>query len=264
MEKVTSLDGTPIAYHCRGAGPPLVLVHGTGAANAIAWSAVLPALEEHFSIYAVDRRGRGESGDSSTYAIEREFEDIATVVEATREPANLLGHSFGALCALEAALLTPNIRRLVLYEPVIRLTRTLQNREGFADRLQALLDAGDREGVLATHYREDVGMTPDEFEQFRASPMWPARLASAHALPRELRAEERYVWDAQRFKNLYTATLLLLGSDSARDFKETTEAIHKALPKSRIAVMPGQQHIAMYTAPDLFLREVLTFLTGPG
>jgi pimeloyl-ACP methyl ester carboxylesterase len=116
MEKVTSPDGTRIAYYRSGAGAPLILVPGTGAANPVAWTAVLPALEAHFSVYAVDRRGHGESGDSPTYAIEREFEDIAAVVDSIGGPVNLLGHSFGGLCALEAALLTPNLRKLVLYE----------------------------------------------------------------------------------------------------------------------------------------------------
>jgi len=71
METITSPDGTRIAFHRRGAGAPLVLVHGTGAANAVAWTAVLPTLEEHFTVLSVDRRGRGESGDGSTYALER-------------------------------------------------------------------------------------------------------------------------------------------------------------------------------------------------
>lgn len=117
--------------------------------------------------------------------------------------------------------------------------------------------------MLITHYLEDAGLTPDEIEQVKSSPAWPARLATAHTLPREMRAEARYKFDAQRFRDLHTPTLLLLGGDSAQVFKESTETIKKALPNSRIAVMPGQQHIAMYTAPDLFLHEVLTFLIGP-
>ena len=71
---------------------------------------------------AVDRRGRGGSGDSDDYAIEREFEDVAAVANAFKEPANLLGHSYGALCALEAALFTRNVRKLVLYEPTVNVT----------------------------------------------------------------------------------------------------------------------------------------------
>ena len=263
MEKITSPDGTSIAYYRSGAGAPLILVPGSGAANPVAWTGVIPALEEHFSVYAVDRRGHGESGDSPTYAIEREFEDIAAVVDSMGEPAYLLGHSFGALCALEAALLTRNIRKLILYEPAIPLPGLLLYPEGVIERLEALLEAGDREGVLTTLYREVVGMSPDEVEQMRSSPAWPVRLATAHTLPRESRAEERYTFDAQRFKDLHTPTLLLQGGDSPQFLKQATETIDAALPNSRIAVMPGQQHIAMYTAPELFVTELLRFLLEP-
>jgi pimeloyl-ACP methyl ester carboxylesterase len=229
----------------------------------VGWTAVLLALEEHFSMYAVDRRGYGKSGDGPTYAIEREFEDIAAVVDSIGEPVNLLGHSFGALCALEAALLTQNLRKLVLYEPAIPLPGVLLYPEGVVERLQALLDAGDRGGVLTIVYREVVMMPPHEFEQLRLSPAWPARVARAHNVPRESRAEERYTFDAQRFRDLHTPTLLLLGGDSPQFLKEATETVDKALPNSRIAVMPGQQHIAMVSAPDLFVSELIRFLLEP-
>jgi pimeloyl-ACP methyl ester carboxylesterase len=262
MEKVTSHDGTRIAYYRRGAGSPLVLVHGTGAANpAVGWTAALPALEEHFSVYAVDRRCYGESGDGSTYAIQREFEDIAAVVDSIGEPAYLLGHSFGALCALEAALLTRNLRKLILYEPGIPLPGAPLYPDGIIDRLQGLLDAGDREGMLTAFLGEVVGMSPHEIDQMRSSPAWPVRVARVHNVPRESWAEEQYEFNAERFKDLHTPTLLLTGSESPDFLKAGTEIVHAALPNSRIAVLPGQQHIAMYTAPDLFVHEVLAFLT---
>src|SRR5690554_193295 len=154
IDRVPSADGTPIAYHRLGSGPPLVLVAGSGAANPVAWTNVIPTLETHFTVYAMDWRGRGESGDGPAYVIEREFEDIAAVLGATGEPANLLGHSFGALCALEAARLAPNVRRLILYEPAFTLPGVTLYREGIIDRLQMLLNAGDREGVLTTLYRD--------------------------------------------------------------------------------------------------------------
>src|SRR5918998_6394003 len=129
QETVTSEDGTRIAGWRSGEGPPLVLVHGT-AADHSRWKPVLPAFEERFTVYAVDRRGRGDSGDAEDYAIEREFEDVAAVVDTIGEPANLLGHSYGALCALEAALLTPNVRKLVLYEPPMEVTGERINPPG--------------------------------------------------------------------------------------------------------------------------------------
>jgi pimeloyl-ACP methyl ester carboxylesterase len=260
MEKVISRDGTPIACDRSGTGPPLILVHGAVATSA-RWKAILPALSERFTVYAIDRRGRGEGGDGDTYAVEREFEDIAAVVDAMEEPANLLGHSFGAICVLGAALLTPNIRKLVLYEPPIPLPGMPLHPPGLVDRLQALLDAGDREAVLTTFLREGPKMPPHELEQFMASPVWPARVAVAHTLPRELREAERYRLDARQFSDLHTPTLLLMGGDSPQNVKAATEAVDAALPNSRIAVMPGQQHVAMDTAPELFLHEVLAFLS---
>src|SRR5918997_4994782 len=120
QETVTSADGTPIACWRSGGGPPLVLVHGTAADHG-RWSPVLPAFEERFAVCAVDRRGRGGSGDAEGYAIEREFEDVAAVVDSLEEPVNLVGHSYGALCVLEAALLARNVHKLVLYDPGIEV-----------------------------------------------------------------------------------------------------------------------------------------------
>jgi len=262
MERVISNDGTPIAYNRSGSGAPLILVHGTSGTST-RWAPILPALGEHFAVYAIDRRGRGESGDGEPYAIEREFEDVAAVADAIGEPVHLLGHSFGGLCALEAALRTRNLRKLVLYEPPIPLPGVLIYPEGVIDRLQALLDAGDREGVVATFMREVVRMPPREFALFRSSPAWPARVAAAHTLPRELRAQTQYEFAAQRFRQLQTPTLLLLGGDSPYFLKAAIEALSTILPNSQVAVMPGQQHIAIDTAPELFVREVAAFLAEP-
>jgi pimeloyl-ACP methyl ester carboxylesterase len=132
--------------------------------------------------------------------------------------------------------------------------------EGAIARLQTLLDAGDREAVLTEIFREILEMPPHEFEQLRSAPTWPARVARAHLLVRESWQEERYVVDLQRLRELQVPTLLLSGGDSPRSITAITEVLHAALPNSRIAVMPGQQHIAMLTAPDLFLHEVLAFL----
>ena len=258
MHEVASPDGTPIACHISGSGAPLVLVHGTSASST-RWTPVLPALAEHFRVYNVDRRGRGSSGDAEAYAIEREIEDVAAVVESIGEPACLLGHSYGAMCALEAASHTRNIERLVLYEPPLPLSGAIYP-EGFIDRLQALSDAGDRAGVVRTFMRGIVKMPDHELARLEASPAWPARLAAAHTLPRELRAHEGYTFDAQRFRNVTTPTLLLLGGDSPPLFKDAIDALAAALPDNRVVVLPGQQHIAIDTAPDLFVREVLSFL----
>ncbi|HLF01405.1 MAG TPA: alpha/beta fold hydrolase, partial [Anaerolineales bacterium] len=96
MDKITSKDGAPLACHRTGVGSPLVLVHGTGGSSA-RWTPILPAIEAQFSIYALDRRGRGGSGDAPNYSLEREFEDVALVVDSIQPPVDLLGHSFGGM-----------------------------------------------------------------------------------------------------------------------------------------------------------------------
>jgi pimeloyl-ACP methyl ester carboxylesterase len=259
VEIITSKDGTPIAYRRSGEGPPLVLVHGA-ASDRGRWSPVLPALEERFTVYAIDRRGRGGSGDADGYAIEREYEDVAAVVDSLGEPVYLLGHSYGALCALEAALLTPNVRKLVLYDPGIEVAGQEIYPHEVIDRLEALLDKGDRDGIVVTTMREVAGLSPEVVEYMRSQPVWQARVAAAHTIPRELRAVKAYRFDPERFRDLGMPTLLLSGGVSPTALRKAAEAADEALPNSRLVVMPGQGHSAMDTGTDLFTAEVLRYL----
>lgn len=259
MTTVLSPDGVQIAYQRSGAGRPLILVHGV-AGTAARWAPVIPALAQHTQVYAIDRRGREASGDASTYAFEHEVEDLVALAEAIGEPVDLLGHSYGGLCALEAALHTSNLRSLLLYEAPIPIPGIPIYPEGLIERLEALLAAGDREGTLVTFLREVVRMSADAVRLFQESPAWPARVGAAHTLPREARAHATYRFDAGRFQTLTTPTLLLLGGESPPFFRASTEALAAALPASRTVVLPGQQHAAMDTAPELFVREVLAFL----
>jgi len=261
MLKVTSKDGTSIACAKSGHGPPLVLVHGT-TADHTRWAPVLAALEASFTLYAVDRRGRGESGDAPNYAIEREFEDVAAVVDAIGGPVDLLGHSYGAICSLGASLLTRNIRRLVLYEPPIPVNGPIYE-PAVRERVQALLDAGDRQGVVTAFFRDVARMPPGELEMLQKLPNWPARVSAAATIPREMRVGDRYDFEPGRFATMRTPTLLLLGGASPPFFRPAIEAVHAALPVSRIVVLEGQQHVAMNTASELFTRTVLDFLLAP-
>jgi non-heme chloroperoxidase len=261
VETITSKDGTPIAYRRSGEGPPLVLVHGTAADHG-RWRPVLPALEERFTVYAIDRRGRGGSGDGDGYDMEREAEDIASVVDSIGDSVNLLGHSYGALLALEAALLTKKIPRLVLYDPGIEVAGQEIYPHEVIDRLEALLDKGDRDGIVVTTMREVAGLPPETVEYMRSQPAWQARVAAAHTIPRELRAVKAYRFDPERFRDLEVPTLLLSGGDSPAAFGKAAEAVDEALPDSHIVVMPGQGHAAMDTGTGLFTAEVLRFVTA--
>lgn len=166
LETVTSADGTEIAYQRTGSGPPLVLVHGA-TVDHTTWVEVLPFLEEHFTVYAMDRRGRGESGDADEYSFEREAEDVVAVVHSISEPIHMLGHSFGGICSLEAALLTDDLRRLVLYEPGIIPDATAGEEQALAE-IRHAIEAGNREEALVVFYREIAYFTEEEIDYVRS------------------------------------------------------------------------------------------------
>jgi len=261
MATIKSKDGTHIAYWRSGSGSPIILVHGTSADHT-RWASVLPVFEDKFTVYAVDRRGRGESGDTHAYALDREFEDMAAIIDSVPEPVAVLGHSHGAICSLEAALLTTNIAKMALYEPPIPAGFDIFP-PGAADRIQKLVDTGERDEAVSTFFREIVRAPEQDLKSLRSLPAWKARIAAAHTIAREMRADEKYAFKSERFKGLNVPTLLLLGGESPAFFKRATELVHGALPKSQIVVLPGQQHAAMNTAPELFTSEVLRFLLQP-
>jgi pimeloyl-ACP methyl ester carboxylesterase len=184
---------------------------------------------------------------------------VAAVVDSLGEPVNLLGHSYGALCALEAALLSRNLRALALYEPPFAVAGIEINSPELIERIDTLLRAGDRDEVVATTARQVAGQPPEVVAYMRAQPSWRARVAAAHTIPRELRAPNTYRFDPDRFRDLAVPTLLLNGTESPPFFRVAEEALDQVLPDSRIVVMPGQGHGAMDTGVDLFTAEVLRF-----
>ena len=256
LEHLSSTDGTQIGYRRSGAGPPLVLVHATTGAY---WSfnLLVPTLVDRFTVYAIDRRGRGESGDRADYSIEREFEDVATVVDSIAEPASVFGHSFGATVALGAGLVARNLHRLVLYEPSPGIAAVPP--EDLA-KIDALVTRGEREEALVFALGV-FGLNPEEVEQIRALPTWPERVAAAHTVTREVSAEEAYSVNPDRFRDLATPVLLLLGEKSPGWARDGTERIQAALPNAGVAILRGQGHAATMTAPELVAGEIGRFLS---
>ena len=262
MRTVASPDGTRIAFWRSGGGPPLLLVHGASADHTTTWQLVRPELERRFTVYALDRRGRGGSGDAPVYELSREAEDIAAVVDGIGGPVDVLGHSHGALCALEAALLTPNVRRLILYEGV-PLRGADDFEPGAVERLEATLRTGDVEGVLVGLLRDIVRMPREEIEHLRAqTESWQVRLSNARTVPRELRVYAQYTFATERFEALSIPTLLLVGEDSPARERASAAQVAATLPDARVEVLPRQQHVAMHTAPDLFVSEVERFFSA--
>jgi pimeloyl-ACP methyl ester carboxylesterase len=253
---VASADGTPIAVHRTGGGAPLVLVHGA-AADHTRWAPVLPAFAARSTVLAMDRRGRGGSGDAPDYALEREVEDVVAVVEAAGEDVRLLGHSHGAVLALEAARRTDRLAALVLYEPPLGFVRWPAD---VVSRLEALLAEGRRDELLEVFLADVAGLPADQIELMRSLPAWTGRLAAAHTIPREERINREYVFDPARFTGIRVPTLMLTGGDSPAGFHAAADAVVAALPGCRPAVMPGQRHAAMDTDTARFTAEVTAFL----
>jgi pimeloyl-ACP methyl ester carboxylesterase len=264
MTQVVSRDGTEIAYWTSGNGPPLVIVHGTSGVHE-RFAPLLPYLEPHTTVHAMDRRGRGGSGDAPEYALAREFEDVASVVDAIAASSgakvDVYGHSYGGECAFGAALLTSNIRSLVLYEgwpPV--MPEKLKFPSGVEERLDALVAAGEREAALELFWREVVKASEEDIRAIRAQPTWAARVATVHTITREVRAFYDDTFDPERAATITVPVLLLAGTDTPDELRDDPETVAAALPNARISYLEGQQHIADVLAPELFAERLLEFL----
>ena len=252
-----SSDGTELSADVRGSGPPLVLVHGI-AGDAARWGSSR-RLAEHFTLHALDRRGRGASGDAASYALDREIEDVVALVEAIGGDVLLLGHSFGGLLALEAAART-RVAKVLVYEPYAPADPVA---EPSATTSSFFALRADPEAILVRFLVEIVHMSESDIAAFRATPWWPRRLAAAPTIPREMAAVETHGADLAGLAARGTPTRFLLGEHSPEFLREATARFHASLPGSDIVGLPGQAHIAMDLAPDLFEREVRAFF-GPG
>lgn len=262
--EVRSTDGTAIAVWADGDGPPLLLVHG--ALND--HTTDRPFIEElrgSVTTFAMDRRGRGASGDGPDYAIEREFEDIAAVIDAvaarTEQAVSVWGHSYGADCAMGAAARTDNVARLVLYEPGLGFTCSDSVLEAI-EAVDHAVAAGDLEGALLTAFRGIVELTEDEIAFVRSSPAWPARLAAVPVLPREIKAEVDWVYQSGQFDTVNAPTLLLSGAESSPAQQEATRRAAAAIPDARVRTLDGHSHIAHRLDPAMVAAIVCEFVAS--
>jgi pimeloyl-ACP methyl ester carboxylesterase len=255
---VTSVDGTKIAFWRDGAGPPMLLVHG-GICDHYAWYFVVPLLAQSFTVYTFDRRGRGGSGDSLPYSVEHEVEDVLAMLDSIGEPAHLVGHSAGGILALKAATRADNLLSLMLYEPayVIDGARERPAPEVLV-AIRSLLDAGDYDEVIRIAMRESVGMSEEEIAALEAGPGWEHLCGVAEAVPHDWMLWEEQL-NAENVRAVRAAVLMITGSDSPVWLRAGAEAVLAALPNVRRALLPGQGHSAMITAPELFAKTVTDF-----
>src|SRR6185369_11724715 len=183
---VTSKDGTKIAVDVLGSGPAIVLVSG-GSVDRGSNAGLAEVLKGDFTVHNYDRRGRGDSGDTLPYAVEREIEDIEAVIAAAGGSAHLYGSSSGAGLALEAAAAGASVERLILWEPPYNLDPAGRPPADSVEQLDRMVADG-RRGDAATFFMVDMVRMPAEFAAFaRTQPWWPAQEAIAHTLAYDAR-----------------------------------------------------------------------------
>jgi pimeloyl-ACP methyl ester carboxylesterase len=259
LRYVEASDGVALAVDVAGAGPPLVMVHGAGSGKW-GFDLVRPLLEPRFTVWAVDRRGRGDSGDGERYSIEQEFEDVIAVVRAAGDGVVLFGHSYGALVSAGAAGRLDGLERLVLYEPP--MGGVLADEE-WQERFEAHLAAGDPDAAVRLFLHDVGGYSHVEVDVMEGTPAWAERLAVAPTVPRELRAERDLATVDLGLDRLDLACLLLVGSESPDWARRSTEAFAAAIPGARVRTLEGQGHGAAVSAPALLAAELERFLLAP-
>jgi pimeloyl-ACP methyl ester carboxylesterase len=308
-----SVDGTPIAVHrfqppqdhsavAAATAPPVLLIHGT-ASDHTTFRHVGPLLATSRDVFAMDRRGRGASGDTPPYAIDREYEDAAAVAELLADqhaggPVDLIGHSFGGRVSLGAGLVAPGaIRRIVAYEgaPVhvrrrrvrgstleaildrpaaaelatradlVQEPQRVAGRRALENAVREALDRRTPPDVLLERFLAlIVGMSPDDLAAYRAHPVWPDRVAAAgRTLLRELDGASGPASGLERLGRVGQPVLLVLGGASNEFFRIGTERLAARLRDVRVARIEGARHAAHHTHPAEFVRIAAGYLDEP-
>ncbi|RRJ28912.1 alpha/beta fold hydrolase [Halocatena pleomorpha] len=249
MQTVTSTDGAEIAYREVGDGPPLVLVHGGGLGESL-WTHLRPQLVTDTTVVAPYRRGHGQSGDAAAYSLDRESDDISAVVEKIDGPPTVFGHSFGGLCALEAARTTP-VERLILYEPAL-LVGNHRNDATLAAEMESLIETGERRQAMALYLRKATGL--EHIDHL----LTPEMLDHAEIAVRQNRAIERYRLDETL--DLSVPTLLLVSEDGPEHLRDGVRTLHERLPNSQLVELEGMGHQGIVSEPERVAATITAFV----
>lgn len=248
MEKVRSNDGTKIAFDRLGEGHAVVLVGGAFSYRGFPKMIELAKLlAERFTVFNYDRRGRGDSGDTPPYAVEREIEDIEAIVESAGGSASLWGWSSGGVLALRAAAAGLPIDKVAVYEPPFFVNRTGHVPPAeFPARLDELTASGQRSGAAAYYMRQGMGVPRVIVALMQLTPFWSKLKATAPSLPYDwavlgdTMSGEPLVpaeWESVRLRTLVTA-----GEKSPQQLREAAEALVAVLPNAEHRLLAGQSH----------------------
>jgi pimeloyl-ACP methyl ester carboxylesterase len=242
MDNVTSKDGTTIAFDRLGDGPPVVLVSG-GSVDRGSNASLADVLAKQFTVFNYDRRGRGPSGDTQPYAIQREIEDIDAVIGAAGGSACLYGSSSGAALALEATSAGVPVTKLALWEPPYIVGEGRPRPDPDTASIYRKFVAEGRRGDAVEYFMAKVVGMPAEFVGFaRTQPWWPAQEALAHTLAYDAEIMGDYSIPTDRVAKVAVPTLVLTGGESFDWMVETAQTIVASLSNGRHQSLEGQSH----------------------
>jgi pimeloyl-ACP methyl ester carboxylesterase len=250
MEQLRSADGTVIAVERSGDGPAVVVVEGAfgtrGSSGPLA-----KLLAPRFTVFAYDRRGRGDSGDTAPYAVAREIEDLDAVIAAAGGSAAVYGMSSGAVLALEAAAGGSAITKLALYEPPL-----IPGRPDFAARLAVLVAAGRRGDAAEYFLTAAVGVPGEVVAQLRQAPMWQGMEGIAHTLVYDMTVTRDASFLTERAAAVTVPALVMDGELSPPMLREAVRATAEALPRGQRRTLDGQTHDV---SPDALAAVLATY-----
>jgi pimeloyl-ACP methyl ester carboxylesterase len=258
MRTVTSKDGTSIAFDQLGDGPPVILVCG-GSVDRMSNAPLAALLAEHFTVFNYDRRGRGDSGDSAPYAVEREVDDLDAVISAAGGEACVYGTSSGGVLALEAARKLPTkITKLALWEPPF-FTEGYPRPPSDTARTYTELVAAGRRGDAVEFFMAKVVGLPAEFVAYaRTQPFWQAQEAIAHTLAYDATIMGDYSLPRERVAAVTVPALVIDGGQTP-SLSDGAQALADALPNAQRRTLSGQPH---NVAPEAIAPVLVEFFAG--
>ncbi len=260
MRTTTSRDGTTLAYDVHGHGPPLIYI--TGASCFRSFKPVLDdakAFASEFTVYNYDRRGRGDSGDTPPYAIEREVEDIEAMIDAAGGRAHLYGHSSGAVLALEAALrLGGKVDRVVMYDPSYVHDEAEKGTYGqLSQKVRGLLTDGDNKAAMRT-FLKGIGMPGLFVWLLPLFPGWKTMAALAPTLAYDIALTEDLP-PLARAARVTVPTFVIAGEKSPAGIHDVARKLGQAIPNARFELLAGQDHMvgakALLPVLSRFLKQ---------
>jgi pimeloyl-ACP methyl ester carboxylesterase len=256
METVISKDGTTVAFDRIGEGPAVVLVSG-GSVDRTSLAPLAQELAPDFTVLNYDRRGRGPSGDTPPYAIDREIEDIEAVVEAAGGEAAIFGSSSGAVLAMFAAEAGVGIGKLAMWEPPFIPEGFPKPPEDQVEQYETMVAEGRRGDAVEFFMSRVVGMPAEFVAGARTQPWWGATEALAHTLAYDARIMGDYEIPVDRAANVKVPTLVLAGGADMPFMRETAQALADALPDGQVRFLDGQGHDVDMTILAPVLKEFL-------